>query len=96
MSMLIFYDEKHDKLIIGPYLNHQQGGASGTSDKGLYNFFYLRIMSETRFGVFYSNVLDGGANAFVIGEVTPANDLVSVGPEYLVAPAMVDPVCIMQ
>lgn len=92
MSALLTYDKVNDKLSIGSVLAHQQGGASGTSERGLYNFFYLRVMSETRYGVFYSNILTGSANAFVIGEVTPANDLVQLGPEYIVSTPMVTPV----
>ena len=92
MSALLNYDKVNDKLSVGSVLTHQRGGASGTSERGLYNFFYLRIMSETRYGVFYSNVLDRSANAFVIGEVTPSNDLVQLGPEYLVSAPMVAPV----
>lgn len=61
------------------------------SDSGLYNFIHIRVMSETRFAVFYSNVINQGATALCLAEVTPANDLIAVGPEYLVSSPMVNP-----
>lgn len=91
-SILLVYNQKDDELIIGPFLDNQDGGASGQAASGQYNFIYIRIMSETRFGIFYSNVLNQGATAFCMGEVTPAQDLIAVGPEYLISAPMTDPV----
>lgn len=87
-SILLVYNKDRDVLIIGPFLDNQDGGASGESDSGAYNFIHIRIMSETRFGVFYSNVLNQGATAFCMGEVTPAQDLIAVGPEYIISAPM--------
>ena len=38
--------------------------------------------------MFYSNVLNQGATAFCMGEVTPAQDLIAVGPEYIISAPM--------
>ena len=62
------------------------------SDKGTYNFIKVRVMSESRFAVFYSNIALQGATALSMGEVTPANDLMAFGPEYILSNPMVDPV----
>ena len=91
-SVLLEYNAQKDSLQIGPYLDLQDGGASGQSESGSYNFIHLRVMSESRFAVFYSNVINNGATALVMAEVTPAKDLVPVGPEYLVSSPMMDPV----
>ena len=91
-SILLIFNEAKNRLIIGPYLDNQDGGASGMSDKGVYNFIKVRVMSETRFGVFYSNIALQGATALSMGEVTPANDLMAVGPEYILSNPMVEPV----
>lgn len=60
------------------------------SDSGLFNFIHIRVMSESRFGVFYSSVVNHGSTALCLGEVTPANDLVAVGPEYLLSAPMMN------
>lgn len=73
-SILLVYSDRKDVLIIGPYLDNQDGGASGASEMGVYNFIHVRVLSESRFGVFYSNLLNQGATALCLGEVTPAND----------------------
>lgn len=91
-SILLIYSKENDRLIIGPYLDNQDGGASGMSDKGVYNFIKVRVMSESRFGVFYSNIALQGATALSMGEVTPSNDLIAVGPEYILSNPMVEPV----
>lgn len=90
-SVLLIYDPDLKRLSIGPFLDNQDGGASGMSDSGLYNFIHIRVMSETRFAVFYSSVINHGSTALCLGEVTPANDLIAVGPEYILSSPMVDP-----
>ena len=90
--MLLIYNEARDSLVIGPYLDNQDGGASVMSDKGVYNFIKLRVMSDVRFAVFYSNIALQGATALSMGEVTPASDLIAVGPEYVLSTPMVDSV----
>lgn len=90
-SILLVYSDRKDVLIIGPYLDNQDGGASGASEMGVYNFIHVRVLSESRFGVFYSNLLNQGSTALCLGEVTPANDLIAVGPEYILSATMTDP-----
>ena len=90
-SILLVYSEMKNTLIIGPYLDNQDGGASGASEMGVYNFIHVRVLSDSRFGVFYSNLLNQGATALCLGEVTPANDLIAVGPEYILSATMTDP-----
>lgn len=90
-SILLVYSQTKDTLIIGPYLDNQDGGASGASEMGTYNFIHVRVLSDSRFGVFYSNLLNQGATALCLGEVTPANDLIAVGPEYILSATMNDP-----
>ena len=91
-SVLLIFEKERRRLMIGPFIDHQDGGASGMSESGVYNFIYVRVMSETRFAVFYSNLMVEGATAVSIAEVTPASDLVAVGPEYIVSSKMTDPV----
>ena len=91
-SVLLIYEKERSRLIVGPFLDHQDGGASGMSESEVYNFIYVRVMSETRFAVFYSNLMVEGATAVSIAEVTPASDLVAVGPEYIISSKMTDPV----
>ena len=91
-SVLLIFEKERRRLMIGPFIDHQDGGASGMSESGVYNFIYVRVMSETRFAVFYSNIMVEGATAVSIAEVTPASDLVAVGPEYIVSSKMTDPV----
>ena len=91
VSVLLTLDARRI-LHIGPTLDHQDGGASGMSESGVYNFIYIRVMSESHFAVFYSNLLAEGATAVSIAEVTPANDLIAVGPEYIVSSKMTDAV----
>ena len=91
-SVLLIFEKERRRLMIGPFIDHQDGGASGMSESGVYNFIYVRVMSETRFAVFYSNLMVEGATAVSIAEVTPASDLVAVGPEYIISSKMTDPV----
>lgn len=89
-TVLLVYDPELKKLSIGPFLDNQDGGASGQAESGLYNFIHIRVLSETRFAVFYSSVINHGSTALCLGEVTPANDLLAVGPEYILSSPMLD------
>lgn len=89
--MLLIYDPDTNRLSIGPSLDNQDGGGSGTTGSGAYNYIHVRVMSESHFAVFYSNNLVHGATALCLGEVTPANDLIAMGPEYILSEPMTDP-----
>ena len=91
-SILLEYNPNTDSMMLGPYLDLQDSNGSGQAESGSFNFIHLRVMSESRFAVFYSNLLNEGTTALVIAGVTPAKDLVPVGPEYLISSPMTNPV----
>ncbi len=51
-TLLLRYDKDDDDIVFGSYFNVQDGGGSGRTASGLYQFIYLRVLSDTRFGVF--------------------------------------------
>ncbi|KAK8795749.1 hypothetical protein WA158_000405 [Blastocystis sp. Blastoise] len=84
VALLIKYNKESDQLEFGDYAVLQDGGGSGKTPQGLYAFIYMYILSETRFGLFYSNILDGGSMCFVMAEVLPSLDIRPLGPEYVI------------
>ncbi|KAK8791918.1 hypothetical protein WA158_005295 [Blastocystis sp. Blastoise] len=83
VSLLVKYNSDKDELEFGTFFDVQDGGGSGKTLNGMYQFINLRILSDTRFGIFYSNILNGGTMCFAMLEITPALDMVALGPEYI-------------
>ncbi|KAK8797344.1 hypothetical protein WA158_004552 [Blastocystis sp. Blastoise] len=88
VCLMLRYDIQTDNVAFGSFFDIQDGGASGRQPDGDYQFVDIRILSDTRFGVFYSNFINGGAMCFIMCEITPARDIIQLGPEYILSKAV--------
>lgn len=93
VALMLRLDPYEGDVSFGTYFSLQDGGASGREPDEAFQFIEIRILSDSRFGVFYSNFLDGGAMCFIMCEVTPALDIIQLGNEYVLTKPLDDVVC---